>query len=173
MKEIWKDIKGFKGLYQISNLGRVKSLKKKRGFLILKEKILKSHLDNLGYQMLTLVKNKKHKQYRIHRLVAIAFISNLNNKKEVNHIDGNKSNNNILNLEWSTRSENMKHADKMGLRNINGENNNKSKLKNENIIFIRKNKNKYSQKELAFLFNVTNANICSILKNKTWRHICA
>lgn len=107
-KEIWKDIEGYEGLYQVSNLGRVKSN-------LRKGKILKSNSTYDGYYNVTLSKNGKLKTYRIHRLVCIAFLDNPLNKSEVNHIDGNKKNNNIENLEWCTRSENAEHAHKTGL----------------------------------------------------------
>ena len=117
IKEIWKDIPEYEGLYQISNYGQIKSLtfinkqcKKKR------EKILKSYINNRGYKIIKLTKNKTKKAFFIHRLVAENFIDNLENKKEVNHIDGNKLNNNVKNLEWCTRSENMHHAYEIGLR---------------------------------------------------------
>ena len=111
MMEIWKDIKGYEGLYQVSNLGRVKSLKNR-------EKILNPFSDN-NYLNVDLFKNRKKKRYKIHRLVAITFIPNIDNKPEVNHIDGNKENNCISNLEWTTSSENMQHAFKMGLAKVN------------------------------------------------------
>lgn len=117
IKEIWKDIPNYEGLYQISNYGQAKSLmfinkqcKNKR------EKILKTYINNRGYKTIKLAKNKTKKAFFIHRLVAENFINNLENKKEVNHIDGNKLNNNVSNLEWCTRSENMHHAYEMGLR---------------------------------------------------------
>lgn len=107
-KEIWKDIEGYEGLYQVSNLGRVKSN-------LRKGRILKPSTTHDGYYNLTLSKNGQLKTYRVHRLVCSAFISNPLNKSEVNHIDGNKKNNSIENLEWCTRSENAKHAHKTGL----------------------------------------------------------
>lgn len=111
--EQWKDIADYEGLYQVSSLGRVKSLKDNKGKK--REKILKQYLSNGNYLFVGLRKNNKRKNYRIHKLVANAFISNPLNKPCVNHIDGNKANNNINNLEWVTYSENMKHAFKSGL----------------------------------------------------------
>ena len=112
--EIWKDIDGYEGLYQVSSLGRIKSYKCK------KEKILKLGSNPLGYSIIGLWKNRKQKFYPVHRLVANTFITNKHNKREVNHIDGNKKNNNVTNLEWATRSENMKHAVNKGLLVIKG-----------------------------------------------------
>ena len=115
MEEVWKDIKGYEGLYQISNLGNVKSLPKYRVKYGYGEIILKQSISRNGYKIVGLSKNNKYKTVYIHRLVAEAFIPNPKNKLEINHIDGNKQNNFVGNLEWNTRKENGKHAWKMGL----------------------------------------------------------
>lgn len=106
--EIWKDIKGYEGLYQVSNLGRVKNLKTNY--------LLKENTSFGLYKMVALCVRYKKRLFSIHRLVAQAFIPNPLNKKEVNHLDGNKYNNNVSNLEWATRKENAQHAIKMGLQ---------------------------------------------------------
>lgn len=122
MKEEWKDIKGFEGLYQVSNKGRIKSLEHftlqtniydKGGKTNRKheEKILKGWIQNTGYLTVAL----KNKKYSIHRLVAETFIKNPEKHKTVNHIDGNKLNNKVENLEWCSLQENIKHAYKAGL----------------------------------------------------------
>lgn len=105
--EIWKDIEGYEGLYQVSNMGRVKSLSnnKKR-----KEKILKSSKDGGGYLMVGLCKDGKQKCHKIHRLVASAFLDNPNNLIEVNHINEIKTDNCAENLEWCNRSYNMNYG---------------------------------------------------------------
>jgi hypothetical protein len=125
--EKWKDIKGFEGYYMISNKGRVKSLEKKvffthavtkeRHLKINKEKILKNR-NSKGYYFVTLFRENYSKSFRICRLVAIHFINNPCDKPCVNHIDGDKLNDNVINLEWCTYKENMKHAKDMGLTNI-------------------------------------------------------
>lgn len=124
MIEIWKDIKDFEGIYQVSTFGRIKRLSRKtinEGLLgknkelQLKEIILKPSTITKGYKGITLTKDKKRYPKKVHRLVAEAFIPNPNNKPQINHIDCNKSNNNINNLEWCTNSENQKHAFKNGL----------------------------------------------------------
>lgn len=112
MKEIWESVKGYEGLYEISDLGRVKRIYKNG-----KTRILKPSCNKQGYVQLALSKNNKLKTFKIHRLVAIAFIKNSSNKREVNHIDGNKKNNSLNNLEWVTSKENIEHAIKTGLRN--------------------------------------------------------
>ena len=114
LKEVWKDIKGYEGLYQVSNMGKIKSLKFSHGN---KEKILKGNKEKFGYLVVTLYKNKGRKNFKIHRLVAETFIPNPKNLPQVNHIDGNKQNNRIDNLEWCTAKENTNHAHKTGLAN--------------------------------------------------------
>lgn len=106
--EIWKDIKDYEGLYQVSNLGRVKSLDRfnSRGFKI-KGKILQIQ-NHQGYQSVKLY-NNGNIRFLIHRLVAIAFLPNLENKETVNHKDFNRNNNNINNLEWKNQRENNTH----------------------------------------------------------------
>lgn len=99
-KEIWKDIKGYEGLYQVSNMGEVRRVGR--------NKPLYKSLRN--YYGVKLSKNNIKKYFNIHKLVAETFIPNLSNKEQVNHIDGNKLNNNVENLEWVTPSENTKHA---------------------------------------------------------------
>ena len=102
--EEWRDIDGYEGKYQVSNLGRVRS----------KYKILKPN-NVKGYLYVYLRKNNKSKALKVHRLVAEAFLVNEKNKPQVNHIDGNKENNNVNNLEWCTNKENMNHAVRNGL----------------------------------------------------------
>lgn len=110
MIEQWKPIEGYEDLYEISNLGNVKSLPKTRGCCVGGEKILKQNYSKYGYMLVMLCKNGKPQSFAVHRLVAKAFIPNPENKPQVNHIDGNKENNNLTNLEWCTASENTKHA---------------------------------------------------------------
>lgn len=118
MDEVWKDIEGYEGLYQVSNLGRVRSLK------FNKTKILKQGNVN-GYKRVVLSKNGKRKNYFVHRLVAMAFISNPNNLSIVNHKDENPSDNNVNNLEWCTQKYNINYgsAIKRSSENRKGEKN--------------------------------------------------
>lgn len=105
MEEIWKTIKGFEN-YKVSNTGKVYSLAK--------NKVMKPWIVNSGYYVLTLVDSGVSKNMSVHRLVAKAFIPNPLNKEQVNHIDGNKLNNNVDNLEWTTPSENVNHNKVLG-----------------------------------------------------------
>lgn len=119
MVEVWKDIEDYKGYYQVSNKGRVKSLDRmvlrfKYCDLHIKERILKSALSNKGYVQYFLSKDGKRKTFKVHRLVAQAFLPNPEHKPEVNHIDGIKTNNQVDNLEWLTAKENMLDAVKNG-----------------------------------------------------------
>ena len=108
MEEIWKDIKEYEGLYQVSNLGRIKSLPRNGTVQVVK--ILNPCKDTYGYLRIKLSKNNKAKKYQVHRLVAQAFIPNPENKPQVNHLDGNKLNNYYKNLEWCTNGENQIHS---------------------------------------------------------------
>jgi hypothetical protein len=112
-KEEWKDIKGYEGLYQVSNLGRVKSLKFKGKN---RELILSQGKQSNGYLFVSLVKNKKIKTKRVHRLVAEAFITNINNYPSVNHINENKEDNSVCNLEWCSVYYNNTYGTKLDKR---------------------------------------------------------
>ena len=117
MDKIWKDIEGYNGTYKISNYGEIQSLLpgKYRGGQKYGN-ILKPILQSTGYLAISLRKDNKTKNYLIHRLVAIAFIPNPENKKYINHINATKSDNSVHNLEWCTRKENIQHSIRLGLR---------------------------------------------------------
>ena len=109
--EVWKDIQDYEGIYQISDLGRVKSLiRKSTGTNTNKISYLKIYLSHNGYSRVTLSKNGITKNFLIHRLLAIHFISNTKNKKCVNHKNGIRNDNSLQNLEWVSYSENSKHG---------------------------------------------------------------
>ena len=105
--EDWRDIRGYEGLYQVSNLGRVKSLGNNKSK---KEKILKPYLNKDGYSLINLYKKGKIKNFQVHRLVAEAFIPNVNNYLQVNHKDENRTNNKVDNLEWCTHKYNLNYG---------------------------------------------------------------
>lgn len=106
--EEWRQVKGYEGLYEVSSLGRVKSTHRSKHI------ILSAANDN-GYLKIVLQKSKTRKTTRVHRIVAENFIANPKNKPEVNHINGNKLDNSVDNLEWCTRDENARHAAENGL----------------------------------------------------------
>jgi hypothetical protein len=109
--EIYKEIPGFEGLYEVSNLGNIKNIKT--------SKVFAQSVNSKGYVQICLQKNKKQVSMKVHRLVALAFIPVTDsNKNQINHIDGNKLNNHISNLEWVTCKENIIHAHKTGLNNV-------------------------------------------------------
>lgn len=141
-KEIWKDIPGYEGLYQVSNLGRIKSMKRytkiPNAIRIEKEKILKLGKRN-GYYVINLCKKNKRKSYQVHRLVAQAFIQNPKNKPYINHIDYDPTNNKVKNLEWCTQKENVEWSKchMCGRRNVNYSNT------KERYITYRKSTNRY------------------------------
>lgn len=124
MVEIWRDIKDYEGLYQVSNLGRVKSLerlvKSKNGYRVVRERIIKTSNNNSGYETVSLVRKGKYKTYLVHRLVAMAFPDLVDwtedakgkpfDELQVNHKDENKTNNCVDNLEWCGISYNQNYG---------------------------------------------------------------
>lgn len=150
--------------YEISENGDIKNKNT--------NKMLKTWLKN-GYVYVTLFFNGIEKKFRLNRLVAIHFISNLDNYPHVNHIDGNKLNNNSKNLEWCTPSQNNFHAYKLGLiKGRKGIKNHCAKLTNEQIIEIRKLRSEgMYQKDIAKLFNVSQNVISKIDRKITWSHV--
>ncbi|MBZ9633045.1 NUMOD4 domain-containing protein [Clostridium sp. FP1] len=174
MPEVWKDIKGYEGLYQISNTGKVKSLNRLDNVgSHHQERILKPCLSNKGYLFVGIYRNCKRKPVYIHKLVAQYFTDNSYSKVQVNHLDGNKQNNLLNNLEWCSPSENIRHAHKNGLSNpVRGEQVGTSKLTKEEAAEIKAMKNKgISQKSIGGLFNISQQEVCKIHNNKCWVNI--
>ena len=158
MQEVWKDIKGYEGHYQISSNGRVKSLARMRlgkndCLISLKEKILKQKTTKSGYKSVHLRCMEKQSHPTVHRLVAEAFIENPENKLTVNHIDANKENNCVTNLEWSTHSEQMIHAVNNNLLEVRGSPKYSKDFKKEILDYY--NSNKISCSSLAKLFGIS------------------
>ncbi|MBL5768239.1 HNH endonuclease [Bacillus sporothermodurans] len=177
--EIWKDIKAYEGLYQVSNYGRVRSLdrmiwnKRNKSFYKAKGIILKGKRLKTNYiEVMLYDKQNNKREFLIHRIVAEAFIPNPDNKPQVNHKNGVKHDNRDSNLEWVTRKENVNHALKKGLIKV-GSKSTSSKLTEEQVIEIRAlfGTKKYSFSELGRMFNVDGAGIGRIIKGQTWKHL--
>ena len=160
MKEIYKDIEGYKGRYQVSNLGNVKSLSREvvrsdGSKYFIKERVLKQSLARNGYLCITL-DNKGKKSFRVHRLVAKSFIVNPKKLPQVNHLNGIKTDNKALNLEWTTKSKNQIHAYKLGLQK-------KEKLFDvEEAEKIRFLKDFYTYRDLEEFFNCSKTTLGDI-----------
>jgi hypothetical protein len=152
--------------YLVSNLGRIKSLPKRTRT---GSRILKTSMYENGYCFVDLVVNGAVKRFLIHRLVAIAFIPNPKNKQQVNHKDGIKTNNFLSNLEWSTRSENQKHAIATGLRSAKGVKNSQCKLTEDIVITIYNDARSYT--EIAKLNNISLSTIYDIKNRRSWSHL--
>jgi len=154
-KEIFKDFTGYEGMYQVSNLGNIKSFK------CGKIKMLKKSFNSGGYLNVTFHKNKFSTVFFVHRLVAELFIPNPENKSQVNHINGIKTDNRAENLEWNSQSENIIHANSTGLSD--------SKLTEQDVLNIRISTD--SNRVLAKKYNVSSPVISRIKSRKIWKHI--
>ena len=179
--EIWKDVKGYEGHYQVSSLGRVKSLARivecrKGVFVNKKEKFLKSTKNRKGYLNLKLCIKKdgvcSEKTIIVHRLVANEFLENPLNKPQVNHKNGIKDDNRVENLEWATGSENVIHSLVNNLKiPQKGSEHGNAKLTEEKVLEIRKIGRSKTLKELGKIYNVDMSLISLVLLNKIWKHV--
>ena len=181
--EVFVDIPGYEGYYQVSNYGKVISLdrviKEKTGKTqALKGRILKLRINPGGYYYVGLGKNGSKATFAIHQLVAQAFIPNPKNKKTVNHMDGNKLNNSVANLEWSTYSENLEHAYKAGLKQAVkssevASKNYKRKLTEQQVREIKRllAAGNLTHKEIATKFGVARSTITEIKSGRRWKHL--
>ena len=179
INEVWCDIAGYEGKYQISNCGRIKSfpkfIKRAKGSYYTKEKVLKCTLDNYGYPCVNLYSNGNVRHTRVHILVAKAFIENANGYSDINHKDGNKTNNHIDNLEWCVHSYNIQHAYNLALTTNFGENHKDNKLTTLDVIWIRehykKNSREFGSGAIARKFNVSDTLVRDIIHHKKWKHV--
>lgn len=176
--EMWKPVVGYENSHEVSNKGRLRSIPRdvasRGGITRWRGKLISARLDQDGYPRPTLQVNKKRYYKLLHRLVAMAYIPNPDNKSCVNHIDGNKLNNNVENLEWCTVSENNNHAFRTGLKNnehSTGERCNWAKLKQWQVNEIRRDYDKKTcnQKILADRYGIRDNTVSLIINNKTWQ----
>jgi NUMOD4 motif/HNH endonuclease len=177
MREVWRDIATYEGLYKVSDQGRIKSLKRvffsgryHRNKKTYPERIMKQGLDKGGYCVVSICKEGKKFHLKVYRAVAIAFIPNPENKPEVNHKNGNKLDNRKVNLEWNTKKENIIHAYSIGVKGP-GERNGNSILTDEKVRQIRKLHPEFSYYALGKSFKTWPNNIKQIVLRKTWKHV--
>ena len=172
--EEWKDIEGHEGYFQVSNTGKIKRLEYQTEFIRLRktqtlrldERIVDQFI-SLGYKRVRIGVHGKRDSLRVQRIVAMALIPNPENKSQVNHIDGNKLNNHVDNLEWCTQEENCGHASRTGLY-PSGERHYKSKLNKFKARVIRKTPD-LSNGELGRIFDVNSSAISQVRRGITWK----
>jgi hypothetical protein len=178
VNEVWKTLPEYDS-YQVSNLGRIASAGRVVNSVQGSRRtsygcsIIKSTDNGRGYKLVTIQVNMRRKNFYVHRLVAAAFLPNPENKKEVNHIDGDKANNRASNLEWATRLENIQHAKINGLSPI-GESTGMAKLTESNVIEILdalKENPQLNKTALGRKFGVNCTAIIKISKGQRWKHI--
>lgn len=165
--EKWKEIPDYEEMYAVSNCGKVKSLRFGR--------TLKPSLHSgTGYSRVSLCKQGMCKVHYIHQLVAKLFLTRKANNLEVNHIDGNKTNNKVTNLEWVTHHENVLHSHKLGINKKNqvrGSRTGSAKLNEKQVLEIKRLKGTKTHEELAKKYNVSTGSIWHIFANRTWTHV--
>lgn len=160
--------------YYVSNFGRIRSLYRKTVNRSIRERILKQNVCEWGYCTTTFSVGRRRNKVVTHKIVALAFLPNPENKPHVNHINGIKTDNRVENLEWCTHSENMQHAYDTGLNKNHGLNHNKNKLTLEQVLLIKRYYMIYKKKNykaVSVKFNVSNTTIRRIATGKMWNHI--
>lgn len=179
INEVWLPIKGFEGSYEVSNLGRVRSLDRVIKRIGGRQRSyhgqdIKPTITNNGYPMIGLYSlDRSVWRTTVHRLVAIAFIDNPDKKSDVNHVDGIKTNNEASNLEWTTTSENISHAFRIGLSAAKkGVDNSNAKLTPDLIKKAMQLKQSgVSMRAIARMFGVTSTTVRNALSGKSWKHL--
>ncbi len=166
MDEVWKDVAGYEGLYEVSNFGRVRSLDRVTKSWKFKGKMLVLLNNGNGYKRVKLSKDGVNRSFLVHRLVAQAFLEVPEGEYEVNHLDTRKDNNHVDNLEVCDREENLLHA---------WSGNSFNKLKKEEVHYIRENFNKKDKENnaraLSERFGVTTAQIYNVVARRSHKNI--
>lgn len=176
---IWKPVRGYENYYEISNCGEIRTIERYVELpthkYLKKQKTLTQFDDGRGYKHVKLYDGKGNpKSFTVHKIVAITFINNPNNYVEINHLDHNKHNNHVNNLEWTTRSENIKHSYLMrDSKTYKGSGNKNSKLTEIQVLELRKEykSGKFTYKQLSQKYSVGITLIGYIINNKIWKHV--
>ncbi len=169
--EFWKDIIGLEEVFVVSNKGRIRRIMHRKNPT---NRLMKQFFDKEGegYMQIPLCNLGKKTFFLVHRTVAISFIPNPENKPEVNHKDGDKTNNCVENLEWATSLENIRESWRMGLsKSRTGEKHHNSKLTEKEVLEIRNIGNTMSQKEIGRLYGINHQAVYKILKRLRWKNI--
>lgn len=167
-KEIWKDVVGYEGWYEVSSYGRVRNVRKRSRTYI--GRILKPKRKQNGYLEFCLCRNDKRHFFTAHRLVAEAFLGPRPRGLETNHKNGDKANNHLDNLEYLSHSDNEKHAYRIGIKSFKGSKNNNHILTENDIPRIRKllTEGNLTQKEIGAIYNVHRVTIGDIKSERRW-----
>jgi hypothetical protein len=179
-----RDIPGYEGLYAITKGGRIWSYKRntphlhrggRQGTIAIGGRFLNPHVDNVGYFAIALFKDNKQTSCRIHRLVARTYVPNPENKSQINHINGVKTDNRIENLEWCTHQENVTHAWKTGLKKSHvgqkGSSNSRALLTEKEVLEIRAKYPQFTLGKLGEHYHVSLHTIWDIVQRRHWTHI--
>lgn len=165
MIETWLPVAGYEGLYEVSTEGNVRSL--------LTGKILQAGYSGKRVPSVCLSKNGKQTTKAVHRLVAKAFLPNPHNKPQINHIDGNRDNRSVTNLEWATQHENMIHAYRIGLRyGKKGEKNPNALLSSKKVLRIRELRSQgKAYPEIGRIIGVEAGTVANVILGRSWSHV--
>ena len=177
MDEIWVDVKGYEGLYQVSNHGRVRSMDRLIpksvgiGYRLMKGKILRSAAyHNPGYPRICLSKSGKVRWVSIHSLVLVCFVGDRPNGMECRHLDGDRMNPRLNNLRWGTPSQNQRDREQHGTGN-QGNRNRASKVDEETVVVIKKMSKEKSRGEIAHRLGLSYCIVSDVIAGRTWRHV--
>lgn len=170
--ELWRDVPGYEKVYEVSNVGRIRRIAGGCGAQPGRLRKLSNH--NQGYKAITLHCDNQAKSFLVHRLMYVAFVGPIPSDREINHIDGNKQNNVLSNLELVTRRENIHHAIALGLMNVIGEANSQARVTEEQVKRIR---SQYrfgggpGYKALAKAYGLPWGTVRNIVTRRTWKHV--